>query len=57
MVVEDGTTGQNTYDFLLVLLSNFGRISYQNAPHLGAANKPIYLHLMQCVKHKISAFL
>jgi len=25
--IEDGTIGQNTYDFLLVFYGNFGRIS------------------------------
>jgi len=28
-VMEDGAIGQNTYDFLLVFYSNFGRISYR----------------------------
>jgi len=28
-VIEDGTIGQNTYDFLLVSYSNCGRISYR----------------------------
>jgi len=27
-VTENGAIGQNTYEFLLVLYSNFGRISY-----------------------------
>jgi len=27
-VIEDGAIGQNTYDFLLVLYSKFGRILY-----------------------------
>ena len=27
-VIEEGAIGQNTYDFLLVFYSNFGRISY-----------------------------
>jgi len=27
--MEDSATGQNTYDFLLVFYSNFGRISYR----------------------------
>ena len=28
-VIEDGTIGQNTYDFLLAFCSNLGRISYR----------------------------
>jgi len=28
-VIEDGTIGQNMYDFLLVFYSSFGRISYR----------------------------
>ena len=28
-VIEDGATGQNTYDFLLVFYSNFGHIFYR----------------------------
>jgi len=27
-VIEDGASGQNTYNFLLVFYSNFGRVSY-----------------------------
>ena len=29
MLPGDGAMGQNTYDFLLVFYSNFGRISYR----------------------------
>ena len=29
IAMEDSATGQNTYDFLLVFYSNFGRISYR----------------------------